>query len=71
VVGGCDDMHHRYAPPIWCDDMQGRKTEKAKSILLLAPDVVYFCDSLLLFDPLDYLPHISGDDSSNEVFELY
>lgn len=45
--GGCDDMH---APPIWCDDMvrryappicttdmQGRKTEKAKSMLLLAP----------------------------------
>jgi hypothetical protein len=30
------DMHCRYAPPIWCDDMQGMKTEKAKSILLLA-----------------------------------
>ncbi len=36
----CDDMHHRYALPIWCDDMQGMKTEKAKSVLLLAPDVV-------------------------------
>jgi len=65
------DMHCRYALPIWCDDMQGRKTEKAKSNTLLAPDVVYFCDSLLLFDPLNYFTHISGDDSSNEVFKLY
>jgi hypothetical protein len=30
------DMHRRYALPIWCDDMHGLKTEKAKSILLLA-----------------------------------
>ena len=36
----CDDMHHRYAPPICIADMQGMKTEKAKSVLLLAPDVV-------------------------------
>ena len=50
--------------------MQGMKTEKAKSNTLLAPDVVYFCDSLLLFEPLDYLPHISGDDSGNEVLKL-
>jgi hypothetical protein len=30
------DMVRRYALPIWCDDMQGRKTEKAKSNTLLA-----------------------------------
>lgn len=70
--GGCDDMRRRYALPICIADMvrryAGPETEKAKSVLLLAPDVVCFCDSLLLFDPLDYLPHISGDDSSNEVF---
>jgi hypothetical protein len=31
------DMRRRYgATTIWCDDMQGRKTEKAKSVLLLA-----------------------------------
>jgi hypothetical protein len=41
------DMHCRYGATIWCDDMQGMKTEKAKSVLLLAPDVV--CDSLLYF----------------------
>ncbi len=34
------DMHCRYGATIWCDDMQGMKTEKAKSVLLLAPDVV-------------------------------
>jgi hypothetical protein len=30
------DMVRRYALPIWCDDMQGMKTEKAKSNMLLA-----------------------------------
>ena len=49
------DMHCRYALPIWCDDMQGLKTEKAKSMLLLAPDVVCFCDSLLYFCFLTHL----------------
>jgi hypothetical protein len=65
------DMHCRYGATIWCDDMQGMKTEKAKSILLLAPDVVYFCDSLLLFDPLNYFTHISGNNPSNKILELH
>jgi hypothetical protein len=30
------DMHCRYGATIWCDDMQGMKTEKAKSNTLLA-----------------------------------
>jgi hypothetical protein len=34
------DMDCRYGATIWCDDMQSRKTEKAKSNTLLAPDVV-------------------------------
>ena len=45
----CDDMRRRYGATICTTDMQGRKTEKAKSNTLLAPDVVYFCDSLLYF----------------------
>lgn len=49
----CDDMHHRYALPICIADMQGMKTEKAKSNTLLAPDVV--CDSLLYFCCLIHL----------------
>jgi hypothetical protein len=32
------DMVRRYAPPICTTDMQGLKTEKAKSNMLLAPD---------------------------------
>ena len=68
----CDDMHCRYALPIWCDDMQGLKTEKAKSNMLLAPDVVCFCDSLLLFSyPLKYFSHISGNNPSNKILELH
>ena len=36
--GGCDDMRRRYGATICTTDMQGLKTEKAKSVLLLAPD---------------------------------
>ena len=36
--GGCDDMRRRYGATICTTEMQGLKTEKAKSVLLLAPD---------------------------------
>jgi len=60
----CDDMVRRYALPIWCDDMQGMKTEKAKSNTLLALMLFVIRYLLLFFYPLDYLPHISGDNAS-------
>ena len=65
------DMVRRYGATICTTDMQGLKTEKAKSNMLLAPDVVCFCDSLLLFsDPLDYFSHINGNNPSNKILEL-
>jgi hypothetical protein len=68
-------MRHRYGLPICIADMVRRyarpENRKGQEQYALGPDVVYFCDSLLLFDPLDYLPHISGDDSSNELLQLY
>ena len=78
--GGCDDMRRRYGATIWCDDMHRRYGEpickagkqKRPRACCSWPLMVYFCDSLLLFsDPLYYLPHISGNNPSNKILELY
>jgi hypothetical protein len=53
VVVDATDMHHRYAPPICIADMVRRyarpENRKGQEHMLLAPDVVCFCDSLFYF----------------------
>ena len=71
-------MRHRYAPPICIADMVRRYgatickawKQKRPRAYCSWPLMLWFVILLLLFDPLDYLPHISGDDSGNEVLKL-
>lgn len=64
----------RYAPPICIADMVRRyarpENRKGQERIALGPDVVYFCDSLLLFDPLNYFTHISGNNTGEELLQL-